>query len=78
MAYYLRHAPAVHDGLSAEHAEQSEKKRKATAPIKPPKKIMRRSGVRKMISPPRASSAGYGGCCGGPSRIATPHCRSGY
>jgi hypothetical protein len=27
-------------------------------PISPPRKIMRRSGVRRMISPPRAFSAG--------------------
>jgi len=29
-----------------------------TAPISPPMKIVRRSGVRRMISPPRAFSAG--------------------
>ena len=36
--------------------------RRANAPIRPARKTKRRSGVLRMISPPRAFSAGYGFC----------------
>ena len=50
----------------------------ATAPTRPLIKTHRRSGVVRMISPPRAFSAGYGSLgggagCGGPSLTISAH-----